>query len=219
MARNEPERAIGEAPGQWQGPRRPQLGPHAVARPHVGLRLVADAGPRGEEGSDGRRAGRGPATEAEQSRAPIDGQRPQGEQQVQGPAKDRVGVRHRADRPGGHGRQALVVQELGRAQSEVGEPAREGEVTLLDAAGRETHHLLVQRAVVEVGHRRQLGSQFDQSPDAGDGHDAPGTEPGEDPSLRRSGLGFGLDRCRSFGRGCGRAHAGIDSGRGRCTAP
>ena len=59
------------------------------------------------------------------------------------------------------------MQELRRAQSEVGEPARQGEVALLDAAGREAHHLLVQRAVVEVGHRRELGAQLPQPP--GDG--------------------------------------------------
>ena len=65
-ARQRPE---GEAPRQREGPGRPQLRPHAVADPDVGLGLVADAGRRGEErarprrprppsSGSGRRAGR-----------------------------------------------------------------------------------------------------------------------------------------------------------------
>ena len=74
--------------------------------------------------------------------------------------------------------QALVVQELGRAEPEVREPARERQVALADAGRREAHHLLVQGAVVEVRHRPQLGAELPQTPDDGDGHDDPGPEPG-----------------------------------------
>ena len=50
-----------------------------------------------EEGRDGRGACRGPAAQAEQPGAPVDGQRPQGEEQVDRPAEDGVGVGDRAD--------------------------------------------------------------------------------------------------------------------------
>ena len=105
-----------------------------------------------------------------------------------------VGVDDCPDRPRDHGGQALVVQELGRAEPEAREPAREGQVALADAGRREPHHLLVQGAVVEIRHRPQLGAELPQTPDDGDGHDDPGPEPGPG----RRGLGARLLR---FGEG------------------
>ncbi len=104
--------AIGVAPGQRQRPHRPQLRPHAVADPDVGLGLVADAGGRGQErGDGGRRCGR-PAAEAEEASTPVHGQRPQRQQQVHGPPEHGVRIDERADEAREDGGQALVVQVL-----------------------------------------------------------------------------------------------------------
>ncbi len=106
------QRPVGEPPRQRERPRRPQLRPHAVTDPDVGLGLVADAGGRGEERRHRGRRRRRPAAQAEEPSTPVDGDRPQGQQQVEGPAEHRVGVGERPDDARQHGRQALVVQEL-----------------------------------------------------------------------------------------------------------
>ena len=177
---------VGEAPRQRQRPRRPQLRPHAVADPDVRLRLVADAGGRREEGRHRRRRRRRPAAQAEQAAAPVHRDRPQGEQQVQRPAEHGVGVEHRPERARDHGGQALVVQVLRRAQPEVGEPARQGQMALADPAGRHAHHLLVQGAVVEVGHGAELGAELPQAPHDGDGDEQPWPDPVRRPGTRRA---------------------------------
>ena len=107
------QRPVGEAPRQRQRPRGPQLGPHAVAHPDVRLGLVADAGGRGEERRGCGRGGGRPAAQPEEPAAPVDGDRPQRQEQVEGPAEHGVGVGDGADEARDHGRQALVVQELG----------------------------------------------------------------------------------------------------------
>ena len=56
------------------------------------------------------------------------------------------------------------MQELRRAKPEVGPPARQREVPGADARRRGAHHLFVQRAVVEVRHRAQLGAELPQPP-------------------------------------------------------
>ncbi len=199
--------AVGEAPRQRQRPRRPELGPHAVTDPDVGLRLVADAGGRGEEGRHRGGRGGGPAAQPEQPAAPVDGERPQREEEVERPAEDGVGIDGRADQAGHHGRQALVVQELGRAETEVGEPTRQREVALADAGGGGAHHLLVQGAVVEVRHGPELGPQLPQPPGHGEGDQDPGPEPRRRP--RRG-------RC-PIRRRCGRGGSGrllLDDGHG-----
>ena len=169
--------AVGEAPGERERPGGPQLRPHAVADPDVGLGLVADAGGRGQEGGHGGGRRRGPAAEPEESPAPVDGQGPERQQQVHGPAEDGVGVDHRPDQARDHRRQALVVQVLGRSEPETGEPAGQREVPVLDPVGGEAHHLLVDGAVVQVRHGAQLGPELPQAPRQGDGDEEPRAEP------------------------------------------
>ena len=143
------EGAVRESPGERERPRRPQLGPHAVAAPDVRHVLVADSGGRGQQRRDGGGRGGGPAAQTEQARRPVDDERPQRQQQVHRPAEHGVGVDERAEEAGGHRRQALVVQELRRAEPEVREPTGQRQVALVDAGRREARHLLVDRAVVE----------------------------------------------------------------------
>ena len=124
------QRPVGEAPRQRERPRGPELGPHAVAHPDVRLRLVADAGGRGEEGRHrGRRRGR-PAAQPEEPAAPVDGDRPEREQQIEGPPEHRVGIDHRAGqlpRPwtagsGSGGTAVSRVRDTGTSSSGVGGP-------------------------------------------------------------------------------------------------
>ena len=99
------------------------------------------------------------------------------------------------------------MEELRRAQAEVREPAREGEVAGADAGGGGPHHLLVQGAVVEVGHGPQLGSELPEAPCDGQGQEDPGAEPGRCPA---GGLG-------RLSRGLGRGGSGrllLDHGHG-----
>ena len=193
------QRPVGEAPRQRERPRGPELGPHPEAHPHVGLGLVPDAGGRGEERRDrGRRCG-GPAAQPEEPSAPVDGDRPEGQEQIERPAEHRVGVHHRADEPRDHGRQALVVEELGGAEPEIREPARQREVALADAGGGGPDHLLVQGAVVEVGHGAQLGPELPQAPGQRQGDQEPGAEP-----RGRSAVRGGCGRLRRGRGGSGR---------------
>ncbi len=92
----------GEGPGERQRPRRPELGPDPVADPDVGLGLVADPGRRRDERGDGGGGRRRPTSESEDPAAPVDGHRPQRQQEVERPAKSGVGVDHRAQGAGEH---------------------------------------------------------------------------------------------------------------------
>ena len=205
-----PER---EAPGEGEGPRRPQLGPHPVAHPDVGLGLVPDPGRRREERRHGGgRRGR-PTAEAEQAGAPVHTDRPQGEQEVERPAKDRVGVEGGAEEAGRHGREALVVQELRRPEPEVGEPAGEREVAGRDPRRRDAHHLLVDGAVVEVGDRPQLGAELPEPPGHGEGHHDPGSESRGCAESECAGPLVDCGRRRVLGR-LDRGHGDHDAGIG-----
>ncbi len=210
------EGAVGETPGERERPGGPQLRPHAVADPDVGLRLVADAGGRSQEGGHGGGRRRGPAAEPEESAAPVDGQGPERQEQVHGPAEDGVGVDHRPDQARGHRRQALVVQVLGRSEPEIGEPAGQRQVPVLDPVGGEADHLLVNGAVVQVRHGAQFGPEFPQSPRQGDGDEEPRAEPRPGRRRRRRRRGRRLRRIFGLGRCLGRGHeaaAGPQGGR------
>ena len=101
---------------------------------------------------------------AEQTRAGIHAQRPEREQQVERPAERGVRPDDCPGQAGEHRRKALVVKELRRAEAEVREPHGERQSSLLDRGRREPDHLLVQRAVVQVGDRERLGPEVDEVP-------------------------------------------------------
>ena len=192
---------VGEPPGEGQGPRRTELGPHAVTRPHVRLGFVADARYRGEERSHRGRGGRRPAAETEQPARPEHRHGPERQEQVERPAEDGVGRDHRSDQPGRHRREALVVQVLRRAQAEVGEPACQRQVPGRNACRGEAGHLLVDGRVVEIRHGADFGAQFPQTPGRGHGDDDPRPQA---PRGHGPAPWVGAQRVQRLGRGRGR---------------
>ena len=176
--RSDDSEAVGETPGEGQGPRRPELGPHPRIPPRrrPSTRIRCPEPRRGRTCIRPAAGGRRPAVQPEEPTAPEHGHRPQRQEEVEGPTEHRVGGDHRADQPGRHGREALVVQVLGRTQAEVGEPARQRQVPGRDACRGKTGHLLVDGRVVEIRHGPELGAQLPEAPDDGHGDDDRGPD-------------------------------------------
>ena len=109
------------------------------------------------------------------------------------------------------------MQELRRPLTEEREPAGERQVPGAQLRGREPHHLLVQRAVVEVRDGGQLGPQFHQTPETRRsprctmGRAGSGTTPGP---VRLRVRTLAAPPASVDGGG---GHAVIDSGRGCST--
>ena len=158
------DRPPAKAPRERQGPLRPQLRPHAEPRPHVGVLLVPDPGGAHQERGHRGRSGRRPAARAEQAGRNVDADRPQRKKQIQRPAKRHVRSGQQTDRAGEDRGEALIVQELRRPLTEEREPARERHVPGAQLRRRETHHLLVQRAVVQVRNPDRQSPQTDEVP-------------------------------------------------------
>ena len=187
------DRAPAEAPGQRQRQRGPQLGPDSEPDPQVRVRLVADPGPAHQERRHRGRRARGGPSRSEQARAQVHAHRPQRQEQVERPPVGRVGADGEAGQPGEHRRQALVMEELRRAQAEEREPALERQMPGAKLSRREPDHLLVDGAVVEVGDPERLRPQAQQVP--GDRRDDQQPRASRGGPVAASGTGVSCCRC------------------------
>ena len=188
-----------QAPRERQQPHPPQLCPGAVAAPRVAPPLVAERGFADDQGR-GRRGDRADPSVPPQEPAPrVDRDRPQRHAQVHRPRERALAADRECQHARQHVRQALVVVEPRRSEREIGVPAVEREVSLLDAVARPGDHRPVHRGVVQVLDRARLRAEHHEVEQDDDPHHH------ERPARGRLGVRrFGLEgrgRLLAFGQG------------------